>query len=788
MARLSKVMLSSVFSITTALLSACGGGGGGTTSLASNLFGGANTGGTSTTASSSTTSTASTTATPTTTTTTGPTTTTTLPAGAITVLDIDSLGNAQQTNLPVTFGQVFAQGDVPTGESVTGSLDGTPLALQVDAKARHADGSLRHAVISAVLPQINPSQSKGLILSKTSSSSGGAPANALTQLLSSGFTSSVNINIGGTIYSASADALLNSGSGVKWLSGPLVNEWLVSAPLKTAGGVEHPHLAARFAVRSYVGLNKGRVDVIVENNKTFVAAPQNFSYDVNVLVNGQSVYSQTALTHYHHARWRKTFWWGGEPETHLRHHTAYLIASKAVSNYDQTIRPAESALVGLANQLTDEKIGPMRLGLQVPYMPQTGGRSDIGPLPGWAALYLLSMDKRAKRAMLATADSAGTWPIHYRDETTNYPVRLDNDTNKNISTHLNLAHLGPLPVPRCAGGNPLLCKTMYQKTPISNPSAPLEEISPDVAHQPSMVYLPYLVTGDHFYLEELQFWAAWNPLETSPGSRGYEKGLMKWAQVRGQAWSLRTMGQVAYITPDADPMKAYFVQQVEHNLDFYNQAYAIGNPNQLGVYDGSGVGAFISDSGQSAPWQDDFLTWSSGYLTELGFASARSFLSWKSKYPVGRITAPGYCWIDGAVYVLQIRPGVGMPVYATFAEAYQETKRNANTPQTLARSNNGDPSFNSTAGSPYLSQPCNSQAQADWRTTADDNRSGTWIIGQMTGFASSPSGFPANMQPALAVAVDSEIANADLAWQIFSGRVRKPNYSIEPQWAIVPRK
>ncbi|MDT1858227.1 hypothetical protein FPK33_27610, partial [Acinetobacter baumannii] len=28
----------------------------------------------------------------------------------------------------------------------------------------------------------------------------------------------------------------------------------------------------------------------------------------------------------------------------------------------------------------------------------------------------------------------------------------------------------------------------------------------DIPHQPAFVYLPYLVTGDHYYLEELQFW------------------------------------------------------------------------------------------------------------------------------------------------------------------------------------------------------------------------------------------------------------------------------------------
>lgn len=721
-------------------------------------------------------------------TTTTTTTTTSLPLGAtVTTLQIENTGAGAQTDVPLTFGQVFVEGEVTSAESITGKLDGAPLSIQVDPKAHHADGSLRHAVISTVLPQLTLGQTREIALAKTAAYTSSPSATALNDLLNSGLTASVNITIDADTYSVSLNSLLSGATPATWLAGSTVNEWLVAGPLVKAGNIAHPHLMARFAVRAYAGVNKGRVDVIIENNKTFEPAPQNFTYDVNVLVNGQSVYAKAGLTHYHHARWRKTFWWGGEPAAHLKHETSYLIRSKALPNYDQTIVPAESALAALATQLTEEKIGPMRLGLLIPYMPSTGGRPDIGPLPSWSALYLLSMDRRAKNAMLATADGAGTWPIHYRDEGTDYPVRLDNATNKDISTHINLAHLGPLPVPRCATHLPQLCKTMYHKTPISNPGAALEEMVPDVAHQPSIVYLPYLVTGDHFYLEELQFWTAWNPLETSPGSRGFEKGLMKWAQVRGQAWSLRTLGQAAYITPDAHPLKQYLVDQVGHNLDFYNQTYVIGNPNQLGVYDGSGAGAFISDSGQSAPWQDDFLTWSSGHLAELGFTAAQTFRDWKAKYPVGRMTAPGYCWIDGAVYVLQIRPGVGQPVYATFAEAYQDTKQNALTAQTTARSNNGDPSFNAGAGSTYLAQACNSQAQADWRTTADDNTSGTWVIGQMTGFASSPSGFPANMQPALAVSKDAGIANAANAWTVFSGRAKKPNYSSEPQWAIVPR-
>ena len=34
--------------------------------------------------------------------------------------------------------------------------------------------------------------------------------------------------------------------------------------------------------------------------------------------------------------------------------------------------------------------------------------------------------------------------------------------------------------------------------------------TPDVSHQASFAYIPYLITGDLYYLEETVFWASWN--------------------------------------------------------------------------------------------------------------------------------------------------------------------------------------------------------------------------------------------------------------------------------------
>ena len=161
--------------------------------------------------------------------------------------------------------------------------------------------------------------------------------------------------------------------------------------------------------------------------------------------------------------------------------------------------PTETNLVDYAKQTTAAITGPMKIGPLVSYMPMDGGPRRHR-FPAKLVRYLPADRGQARQG---PHDGRGgwlvTWSIHYRDEKTGYPVRVDNEVNKNITFHMNLAHKGPLPVPRCANNDGALCATPYE---------------PDTAHQPSTVYLPYLVTGDYYYLEELQFWAAWNPLGT----------------------------------------------------------------------------------------------------------------------------------------------------------------------------------------------------------------------------------------------------------------------------------
>src|SRR5581483_4270350 len=154
---------------------------------------------------------------------------------------------------PVTFGQTFKPGDIPSGSTVSATTaSGTAITLQVDPKATNADGSLRHAVLTAVIPSLGANGSQVIQLANTAPGTAGT-AVKLSALLATSFDAQVSRNVGGTPYPASAKQLLQNTTPITWLSGPQVSEWIVGGSVKTSGGTPHPHLAAYFHVRAYAG-------------------------------------------------------------------------------------------------------------------------------------------------------------------------------------------------------------------------------------------------------------------------------------------------------------------------------------------------------------------------------------------------------------------------------------------------------------------------------------------------------------------------------------------------------
>ncbi|WP_306395992.1 hypothetical protein [Telluria beijingensis] len=654
----------------------------------------------------------------------------------------DETGNGGQ--VPVTFGQAFEPGALARGDRLEAKLgDGKRLPLQLDVKALHPDGSVRHAVVSAVLPTPT-AQPLAFGLVRSTQDAGSAPADATpAALLKSGLSATVELDINGKRYTASLERLLAQGKPATWLDGPIAREWLVPAPFVDRGGRAHPHLAARFAVRWYPALKKARVDVTVENNWSHEPSPQHITYDARIAVGGDTVYRKEGLTHYHHARWRTLAWWGGDPALHLRHDSRQLMATRALPNYDSSVVVNERALAALYARWEGPRIEPMGVGVALKGMPTAGGRMDIGLHPGWAVMYLLGMDPRARTVTMGTADLAGSWSVHYRDRRTGLPMSL-----------LDYPYT-TLIAPAGDTRNPATGK--LEALPKCEPAAQCRTPNwHDVAHQPNLVYLPYLLSGDHYYLEELQFWAMHNVFHSNPGYRQYAKGLVKPEQVRGQAWALRNLAEAAYITPDAHPLKAHFLRILDSNLDWYNAEYT-DNPaaTRLGFLTHGYAIVYHKKIGL-APWQDDFFTSAVGRTAELGFAKAERLLQWKARFVVERMVGAGSCWITASMYAMRVRDTPTSPLYPTIARIFQASHE----PQVA----------NLACGSGEFSTALKLKP------------------GQMVGSFTGTVGAPVNMQPALAYAADALGADGQKAWQQFMGRINKADYGTGPQFAIVPRK
>ncbi len=663
--------------------------------------------------------------------------------GALATISFGNTGQQDQDDVPVTFGQVFGVGQVASSQQLQARLpDGGSMPVQVDIKARHPDGSVRHAVVSLVLAHL-PRDRPAVIGLFAGGAKGVAPAAGQRAAMpGKELDARVEARLEGKPWSAQLRPLLDQDRGALWLDGPVAREWLLSTPLLDAEGRPHPHLAARFAVRWYPLLARARIDVTVENNWAWEPAPQNFVYDARIIVGENEVYTHPGLNHYHHARWRKLFWWGGEPALHVRHDTRQLIGSRAVPNYDQSVRIDEKALAQLYGIWNREKAEPMSTGLATRAMPTTGGRPDIGLMPGWAAMYLLGMDPRAREMTMGTADLAGSWSMHYRDRRTGLPVSL-----------LDFPYMtlvgNPGDTRNPATGKSEMFPACVRRGACDTPN------QHDISHQPAFSYLPYLLTGDYFHLEELQFWAMYDVFNSNPGYRDASKGLLRPEQVRGQAWALRTLGEAAYITPDTHPLKRHFARILDDNLDWYNASYA-DNPqaNRLGAIV-NGYAMAYHDKRGLAPWQDDFFTAAVGHLAELGFAKARPLLRWKAAYPVMRMTGDGMCWIHGAMYSMIVRDNERAPFFTTIGDAYRASV----TPEMAAL-------------------PC----------AGPDMASALKLrVGEMTGYSSGDSGYPSNMQPALAYAADALGEPGRKAWRRFMARSVKPDYGLGPQFAIIPR-
>lgn len=431
------------------------------------------------------------------------------------------------------------------------------------------------------------------------------------------------------------------------MHGRVATEFVIVLPFVESGGsTVHPHLTARACIRLYRGGAVIKTDVSFELTHLRVPNQRQVTYSMRLLNNGTSLFYEPPFAHYYSSRWRAAVWHGTPPAVRFRHAMPYFTSSRACFPHDLSLTVPESTLASFHNDMLTRRAeqattkGPMAWVNLQPLMGTTGGRNDIGPVPTWHSMYMISQDDRALEVMLVNANAAGSAPIHFRDENTDKVV--------DVETFPGIAQLS-----------------------VSNPVLPERpdptDWGPDAEHQASFAYIPYLITGDYYYLEETQFWAAWSLMRMNASYRSNEKGLVQRQTVRAQAWTLRNVCDAARVTPETHPMKGYFQRIKQHNLDWYADNYRVGTTNPTI----SPLGCLAHDDVSTAPWQTDYFACVMALLAMNNEPGAQSTLNFISRYNVERVISPEFCHRKAAGYYFRTATNPGKVLFTSLSQVYE---------------------------------------------------------------------------------------------------------------------
>jgi len=485
------------------------------------------------------------------------------------------------SDYPLRLGRPFVQGEIAGVPQA--QVDGRAIPTQADIKLRWPDGSVKHAILSFVVPHI-PRNGTSKISFGSGNVDKGAGLSA-EQMLDAGFDFDAVIAItrNGQTQLASARSMLKNHDFTVWCEGPVATTILLadhSAARKYDFGFEPLRpLRPIFHATLWAGLRKVQVRTIGENCCT--ESMQDISYSLILksgLATPAEVFRQDHVPHYAGTRWTHSFWIGGAPNSAIDvdHNLAYLVKTFAFPNFDSALEIPESVIADSYAKWQKKPRNLYDSGGWTKDMEDTGGRDDIGPYTSPQAKWLFTGDHRLYEIVSTQADLAGAWPLHAREG--------------NHGKWYDTAHKVP------AIGRPL---SVYARPSLwlfdeRDESKPEDRVqiggerilsgtipplfggwAPNGAHIPDPYSALYTLTGDYFALEQLQLWAASSALSYNPSYRGPEPSGAIFDQVRGNAWVLRNRVHAAFLSPDKSPEKEYFTLLINDAIAFWEGMHDI---------------------------------------------------------------------------------------------------------------------------------------------------------------------------------------------------------------------
>jgi hypothetical protein len=433
-------------------------------------------------------------------------------------------------------------------------------------------------------------------------------------------------------------------------------------------------------------------------------------------------------------------------------------------------------------------------------MGTAGDSGHIGPYPLVTSLWLHSPDWRARVIALNSTDLAAAWPMNWRESD---PSRIF-QRGDTAGSGTGLGHV------ISAAGRPRL--NAYSTSPDNTVKVGTVAASIpwswDDAHQPSIYFPAYILTGDPWYLDMLYAWAGITVFEDAPsptydcqkqttncsifrGPTGAYGGLFGSNAARAVAWTLRGRVETAFASPDGTPEKSYFTYMTNDAIAKWEGGISITGT----AFDTATAKTWVKGTDTPYVWTANGGP-AQGQVPPLGNMASicnPTGTTYLCQYPAATQTAWGL--VDGANgsfddpwmnFYLEYAVGraveLGFPMKPIQAELGQF-------PIGIIASS--EPWF--LGGYVQGTEKQGGGFWPSWQAYYTGGADPTYLAGLRTGWAGGMAGGRQIwVQPGLAMLVDQDVPGASAAWLWYDTN----GYSLpnaiswrngDPRWAIAPR-
>ncbi|MGC8532627.1 MAG: hypothetical protein ACP5M1_11370 [Acidiphilium sp.] len=529
----------------------------------------------------------------------------------------------------ITFAEMFAPGALPRGDGITAGS----APAQVDVKLRYPDGSAKFAVITLQTPLLRAAANAPVLLRAAPARA--APIVAIGPALAAhkitlhatitpkdGTPHSFTINLPAWYQQARAAHQLSP-----WLQGPLAHQVRLSRTL----------ISSLRLVVDLTAYRSGAIgaDIQFNNDRAMTPSGSAMSETVSIALNGKTIDRVGPLTEHQYQDWHVVLRSDGRVPINVVHDIAALEHLGAIPHYQLHPGAPLSVLAQYQHAIAQPGWGaPLAANGVTQYMPMVGGRGSIGPTTRANAIWLISQNPIAAEYAIGQADASGAVPWHMW-----YPKTHQFLTTADFPNIWTDGRGGPHSY--TTGLTQQVGKTGWHA---------------DAAHQPDLAYIPYLLTGRRYDLDQLNAQASFSETDFWPAAKARNEGegivVGSGNQLRGAAWDLREIAEAAYIDPQHSPMRHYFAQMVSNNMNFLHEKIPLWQAREGQAY-GYLPGNY-GHSGAMPPWQQDFFATTMGRLAQFQVPGARAVLHWQTHFLANSLLplAQGFNPRDGVAYNL----------------------------------------------------------------------------------------------------------------------------------------